>query len=82
MSPNDRALQSAAADPSGGKSLAPPALLTRPECSRAIRISVRKLDAMTKARQIPCFRLGGKVLYRLDRVLAALDALEQQEAHR
>lgn len=59
-----------------------PALLTRKECAPAINVSVRKLDEMTKERQVPCFRLGGKVLYRLDRVLAALDALEQQEAHR
>ena len=59
-----------------------PALLTRLECASAIPVSVRKLDYMTKARQIPCFRLGGKILYSLPRVLAALDALEQQEAHR
>lgn len=58
------------------------ALLTRKECAPLIRVSVRKLDSMTKARQIPVYRLGGKCLYRLDRVLAALDALEQQEAHR
>jgi len=37
---------------------------------------------MTKARQVPCFKIGGKVLYRLDRVLTALDSLERQEAHR
>lgn len=60
----------------------PTAILTRKECAPELRISVRKLDHMTKLRQIPCLRLGGKVLYRLDRVLAALDALEQQEAHR
>lgn len=59
-----------------------PALFTRQEIAPTIRISVRKLDAMTKNRQIPCYRLGGKILYRLDRVLAALEALEVQEAHR
>lgn len=59
-----------------------PALLTRKQTAQAISISVRKLDDMTKRRQVPCFKLGGKILYRLDRVMAALDALEQQEAHR
>jgi hypothetical protein len=59
-----------------------PALLTRPQCAKAIPVSVRKLDDMTKKRQVPCFRLGGKILYSLPRVLAALDKLEQQEAHR
>lgn len=59
-----------------------PALFTRKEFPPMIRVSPRKLDEMTKRRQIPCFRLGGKILYSLPRVLAALDALEQQEAHR
>ena len=57
-------------------------LLTRRECAPAIRVSVRKLDDLTKRRIIPCIRLDGKVLYRLDRVLAALDRFEQQEGHR
>lgn len=57
-------------------------LLTRRECAPAIRVSVRKLDDLTKRRVIPCIRLDGKILYRLDRVMDALDRLEQQEAHR
>lgn len=68
--------------PNPNASLQKSALLTRKEAAPAIRISVRTLDELTKRRVIPCFRLGGKVLYRLDRVLSALDALEQQESHR
>ena len=59
-----------------------PALLSRKEAAQAINVCIRKLDSMTKARQVPCFKIGGKVLYRLDRVLTALDSLERQEAHR
>lgn len=59
-----------------------PVLITRPECAAAIRVSVRKLDEMVKNRDIPSFKLRGKILFRLDRVLSALDALERQEAHR
>lgn len=55
-----------------------PTLLTRKEAAPALRISVRALDNLTKKRIIPCYRLGGKVLYRLDRVMAALDARTEE----
>lgn len=59
-----------------------PALLNRQQTAQALNMCVRTLDTITKDRKIPCFKLGGKVLYRLDRVLNALDALEQVESHR
>lgn len=47
-------------------SLTPPLLVDRKEASRLLNLSLRKLDAATKAGRIPCVRIGRRVLYSVD----------------
>lgn len=49
-----------------------PELLTRPEMADRLNISVRSLDRMIRAKQIPHLRIGGLVRLSPVRVLEAI----------
>ena len=50
-------------------------LMTVREMAASLRISVRHLQDLTKARLVPCVRLGRCVRYRLADVVRAMDRL-------
>lgn len=52
-------------------------LLTRDEAAAVLRISPRFLWSKTKAKEIPCIKIGKCVRYRLSDLAAWLDGQEK-----
>ena len=51
----------------------PPSILNVPEAAALLRISVRTLREHVSARRLPVCRLGGRLLFRREALLAALE---------
>jgi excisionase family DNA binding protein len=51
----------------------PPSILNVPEAAALLRISVRTLREHVSARRLPVCRLGGRLLFRREALLSALD---------
>lgn len=65
-----------------GQNVQSDGLLTREETAEFLKISLPTLGELTKCGTIPAYRLGGRVLYKKEEVLASLEVVKSLKYRR